>query len=331
MPVIHDPESDRNTSPKFDNGRNFTNKLWNAARFALTNLDPYLPGDPGEAGGLKSPRLPGLTLADQWILSKLARTIKSTNQSLNDYEFSSYAQDLYDFFWRDLCDWYIEAVKPTAQDSADQQYVLATCLGAALKLMHPMMPFVTEKLWQHLSKVTGQDQTILCKAPWPTAESLVIDQQAEQTFEVVQQITSAIRKVRTQQQVPPKQQVTFSANADASTADIIKAHADLIGVMANVTLDTAGPDVQPPDDAAAAVLGNTRLYLHGLIDADAERTRLTKHLDELNKSIKTLQGRLSNENYTKKAPDHLVQQTRDDLAQKQGEFESLETQIAALG
>ena len=322
MPVEHDEETGRNTSPKFDIGRNFANKLWNAARFALTNLDPY------KAGRLKSPRL---SLADRWILSRLARTIESTNQTLDEYEFSTYAQGLYDFFWRDLCDWYIEAIKPTVRDSADQQFVLATCLGAALKLLHPAMPFITEKLWQRLCEVTGEEQGLLCRAPWPTTDELQIDDAAEQTFERVREVVNAIRQVRTQQKVPPRQQVPFSANADGALAETIAAHAELIGTLANVSLEGAGPDIEPPADAAATVLGEAKLFLHGLIDADAERTRLTKRLEELNKSIHTLEARLGNESYTSKAPEKLVQQTRDQLANAQRERDSIDAQIAALG
>jgi len=331
MPVSVDPDTGRNTSEKFDIGRNFANKLWNAARFALSNLTP-LSGSPEGAPV-------GQPLADRWILSRLARTVRTTDAALNAYEFSQYAQGLYDFFWRDLCDWYIEAVKPTVRSDARQQQVLATCMDVALRLLHPTMPFITERLWQQLNEVCPERSVagvdvpageLLVTSRWPRVDDAIIDVDAEQAFSTVQEVVSALRQIRTQHKVPPRRQLVFSATASGELADAINAHAELIATMANVDCQPASPDTSAPDDAAVAVLGDARLYLHGIVDSDADRTRLTKRIEELDNSIKTLQGRLANKNYAEKAPAHLVQQTRDQLADATREIESLRQQLTAM-
>ncbi|MEX0654748.1 MAG: class I tRNA ligase family protein, partial [Phycisphaeraceae bacterium] len=323
----------RNTSSKFDLGRNFANKLWNAVRFALSNLEG------AEAHGQGPVGVEGLSLPDKWILSRLARVVQSSGQSLNHYEFSQYAQTLYDFFWRDLCDWYIEAVKPTVAGNPLQRQVLATCIDASLRLLHPVMPFITERLWEHLNAivpergvagVTLPASELLVQATWPKVARDRIDEGAEKTFELLRQVVSAARQVRTQHTVPPRQTVDLSAAAPPAIAQRLLEHQRLIDVLANVTCREIGPRVDRPADAAAAVTGDIELYLHGLIDPDTERQRLEKRVGELAKQIKTLQGRLSNESYVSKAPAKLVEESRDQLAAVEREAEAVQEQLAAL-
>ena len=201
------------------------------------------------------------------------------------------------------------------------------------------MPFITERLWQQLNEVcpnrtvTGVEiptGDLLVTAAWPRANDTIIDTDAEEAFATVQEVVSALRQIRTQHKVPPRQQLVFSAAASGDLADAINTHAELIATMANVTCQPASPDTPAPDDAAVAVLGDARLYLHGLVDSDAERTRLTKQIEELDNSVSTLEGRLANKNYAEKAPPHLVQQTRDQLADAQREIESLRQQLTAM-
>ena len=339
LPVTVDAETGRNTSEKFDVGRNFANKLWNAARFVLGNLAERHEGTEArrhEGGGAEPA---GLALADRWILSRLARAVGAADEALGAYEFNQYAQGLYDFFWRDLCDWYIEAVKPTVRDNGVQQQVLATCLDVALRLLHPVMPFVTEKLWQRLNEVfpersvagvTAPGSDLLVAAAWPHADEALIDDAAEQAFSTVQQVTTALRQIRTQHQVAPRQQVEFSAAAPKPLADALATHETLIGTLANVSFAGAEADRQAPADAAVAMIGDAKLFLHGLVDQDAERTRLTRRSADLEKSLETLQGRLANKKYVEKAPAHLVDQTRGQLAEVERELESLREQLAAL-
>ncbi|MFA9479294.1 valine--tRNA ligase [Phycisphaerales bacterium AB-hyl4] len=330
----------RNTSSKFDLGRNFANKLWNAVRFALTNLDGNV-GNEDKAQGLTSLGVTSsdLTLPDRWILSRLVRVTQSASQSVAHYEFNQYAQTLYDFFWRDLCDWYIEAVKPTVAENALQRQVLATCLDASLRLLHPVMPFITERLWEHLNAtvaergvagVTLPSSELLAQAAWPKVSRDCIDESAEKTFGLVQQVVSAVRQVRTQHTVPPRQTVELSAAAPPAIAQRLLELKGLIEVLANAHCREVGPRVDRPADAAAAVTGDIEIYLHGLIDVETERPRLEKRAAELEKQIKTLRGRLSNASYVEKAPAKLVDQSREQLAAAEREAEAVQEQLAAL-
>ncbi len=338
LPVTADAQTGHNTSDKFDLGRNFANKLWNATRFALTHLESPGPEISNGSSGQTdiNATLGAMGLADRWVLSRLARTVSSTNTALERYEFNGYAQGLYDFFWRDLCDWYIEAIKPTVSSSMVQRRVLALCIDASLRLLHPVMPFVTEKLWQRLNdvepirEVSGvalHPSGLLVHASWPQVSPELVDPQAEAQFTIVEQVVTALRQVRTTHKVPPRRVVTFSAQAQANTAQQIVEHRQLIETLAHVQTGQVGPSIQSPDDAAVTLIGQTQLYVHGLLDRETERIRLTKRLDDLHKQIHALTNRLSNPSYVEKAPAHLVQQTRQQLATAQKEAGSLSEQL----
>jgi valyl-tRNA synthetase len=324
----------RNSSEKFDIGQRFANKLWNAARFALSNLESPSSETPSVSFNDQE-----LALADQWILSRLARTVRAANDALREYEFSDYAQTLYDFVWRDLCDWYIELIKPVIGTDAQRRAVLGSVLDASLRLLHPAMPFITERLWEALNQampergvegVTLPASGLLIRAHWPEAKESLIDEQAEQTFTLLQQVIGGIREVRTSYKVPPRQVVDVSANASSAMCQTLLQYRNLIATMTNMGRGEVGPHVDRPRDAASTVVGEIELYVHGVIDPETERKRLEKRQQELSKQIQTLQGRLNNENYVNKAPAHLVQETRDNLAAAEREQEAIEQQLNAL-
>jgi valyl-tRNA synthetase len=326
----------RNSSEKFDLGRNFANKLWNAVRFALSNLE-------GGESKVQSPKskveLAALSLADRWILARLTQTIEQTDAALKNYDFKGYADGLYDFIWRDLCDWYVEAIKPTLKGDAGQQAVLAGVLDATLRLLHPAMPFITEALWTRLNEVCPTrglpglalpGSELLCRAAWPQATGALRDDAAVAQFDLMREVVGSFRAVRTQYKVPPRQAVDGSIAAPAAVAQQLAAQRDMIQTLAMVTLQGLGADVAKPANAAVAVLGECQLYLHGLVDADAEKTRLAKRIDEVAKSVAQLTGRLGNASYIQKAPAHLVEQTKQQLADAQRELDTLKGQLASL-
>ena len=330
----------RNTSEKFDLGRNFANKLWNAVRFALTNLQAA-HAESGTQHG-KSVRIPQnleSDLPDLWILSRLARTVKTANQTLDQYEFANNATNLYDFIWRDLCDWYIEAIKRTVQSNPNQQQVLATCIDVSLRLLHPIMPFITERLWETLNQTVPQRSSpgiqiepsnLLVHAPWPAADEKLIDFQSEQDFELIQRVVGAARQARTLHKVPPAQQVTCSATTPQEVAKALLKHKPLLETLANLQIIDIGPDTIKPENAASSMVGKLQLYLHGLIDKDTERERLQKRTKALETQSKTMTTRLANENYVKKAPFHLVKETRSQLAAAEQEHQAIVAQLEEL-
>jgi len=341
----------RNTSSKFDNGRNFANKLWNAGRFVLqrfscgTGVPPLIrrsgiqafPEDGRDARPTPDPNPKG-DLPDRWVLSRLARTIEQVNAALSEYQFNQYVDTLYNFFWRDYCDWYVEAVKPNPPGSASEKILLAV-LDASVRLGHPVMPFITEKLWENLNTV-GADRSIaglklgpaeLCvRAPWPQIEPATVDEQAESQFALVQDIVTAIRNVRSQYNVPPRQSVTVRVKAAGEQARTLTEAAGLVRTLAGAELTAIAADMQPASAAATIIVGSVELYIEGLIDPHAERERLSKRMEELSRSIAALQGRLNNPGYSQKAPAHLVQQTRDQLADSRRELAAVESKLAGL-
>jgi len=333
----------KTTSSKFDLGRNFANKLWNASRFTLGIL--------GAAGTASSPiahsPLPTASLLDRWLLSRLATAVGEANASLTSFEFSSYATTMYDLLWRDFCDWYLEGIKPTVAADAHQRAVLANALESILRLLHPVMPFVTEAIWEKVrdinsSPVAGitltpaRNNGLLATAGWPIVADSLKDAKAEADFERVRSLVTSIRDVRSQHQVLPRRKVTlhipagFALDADASA---------LTCTFAN--LETISKDAPKPEAAATGVVAFSfdghPFHLSNLRDAaaagasnDAEKARLTKLVADLTKSVATLEGRLNNPGYADKAPPHMVQQSRDQLAKAKAELATAQATLGTL-
>lgn len=336
MPVEKDPTTGKNTSPKFDIGRNLCNKLWNAARFALTMLERHpvtgtakLPIDPEQ-----------LSLADRWMLSRLTAATAAINAAQRNYQFKDYADALYDLLWRDFCDWYLESIKPTLATDPNQPAVLRLVLDAILRLMHPVTPFITEALYEKVSALPMQrvdgfafaetkSSATLCQSGWPEPDGTLRDEVAETAFDRVRALVTAIREVRASKQVPPKRPITLHATADLA-CDIAR-WSPLIETLAGVAKVTT--DAAPSNSAAIAFEGaEHRLSdLTDAVDAGAEKDRLLKELAGIEKSVAALEGRLSNPGYTDRAPPALVQQTRDELAKKQQDAAAIRKAIGDLG
>jgi valyl-tRNA synthetase len=316
MPVKKDAKG-RNTSEKFDFGRNFCNKLWNAAR---------LGGGTGEAHGSAV----GL-LADRWIISRFGQAVRDADSAIAQYRFDQYAKACYDFFWRDFCDWYLEAIKPTVKSSPATANVLAAMLDGTLRLMHPAIPFITETIWWRLNDVRPTrslpgllecpPSPRLVKAAWPIAPAT--DESAEKQFAFLQELIVTVRNLRNQYQVDAKQQVHLSISGPAAAIAIIEENRQTIELLASCVIDAVGTRLAAPADAARAIAGECEIFAAGLVDADAEAKRIEKERDKLRKQIVALEARLANESYIAKAPPALVQQTRDELAAAKAALEKL--------
>ncbi|HEV2295101.1 MAG TPA: valine--tRNA ligase [Tepidisphaeraceae bacterium] len=334
MPVERDPKSGKNTSPKFDIGRNFCNKVWNAVRFAIMNLEEARRHEGTEARREEVDET-RWSLADRWIVSRFNRTIAACDEALTNYRFDQYAKGCYDFFWGDLCDWYLEAIKPAMRDPARQGQtanVLAAVLDGSLRLLHPMIPFITEVLYWRLNEVRperGLPGRIMCctsprliRAAWPRAGE--VTETAEALFPKLQEIIGAIRNLRNDYKADPKKRVTVSISASGETAGTIESNRELIELLATCTLGRVTSDLSAPANAARATAGGCEIFVEGLVDESADRERSARRRDELVKSIASMKGRLANPSYVSKAPPHLVKQTQDQLAE-------LEAELAKLG
>jgi valyl-tRNA synthetase len=327
MPVVRDADTGKNTSPKFDNGRNFCNKMWQVVTgFAIPNLKKNPPEPVDE---LK------WSMADRWIVSRFNRTVEEANRHLRSYRFDQYAKACYDFFWGDLCDWYIESIKPALRDpqrAGQTANVLAAVIDGALRLLHPMTPFITEVLWWKLcearperglpGRIMGCTSPRLVRAAWPRIGDF--SQAAEHIWPRIQEIVGVIRNVRNEHKVDPKKPVTVSIRAGAEPSRQIEDHRVEIELLATCKLKAVGPDVSAPPTASRTSAPQTEIYIEDLVDAAAEVQRVSKRRDELARQIAQMNSRLNNEGYVAKAPAHLVQQTKDQLAKAEEELRKLD-------
>ncbi len=325
MPVVFDDETGKNTSPKFDIGRNFCNKLWNAVGFALSNL----------AGG-ESDGSGEMQLVDRWILSRTAQTVAALNDVIASYQFNIYAQLVYDLFWRDFCDYYVEAVKPTVKTNAAQRTVLRAIVDVIVRIVHPVCPFITETLYERLREIDARpvdglrlDASDLCTtAGWPIVDPSLRDTAVEREFDTMRQLIGVIREARSQRNVQPKRKITL--HTDAETLGWIEAAGALVPTLCGI--EQIVLDEPTGDHAVITALGRDHAIsnLTDARDASTERERLEKNLADAEGGIIGLEKRLSNPGYVDKAPAKLVQQTRDQLASLQEERDTIRMALDRL-
>ena len=344
-------------SERFEVARNFTNKLWNASRFALINLADG--GQRSEVSG-QGQAIPTrsvseglgeltpneLTTEDRWLLSRLATVTDGVTKSLENYRYAEAAKELYDFAWDEFCSFYVEIAKARLADEkskATAQRVLAHALDVLLRLLHPIMPFITEEVWQLLNKVaperglgptatTGRGYAWLITAPWPVADMKWQDREIESRFAVFQQALGAIREIRSRQNIPGKTPLNFAIKCDAATAGLLEPMAAYFQSMANATATGFGPAVAIPPTNAKTALAGMEIYvdLAGSIDVEAERAKNTQLKQKLLGFIKATEAKLANESFVSRAPANVVQAERDKLAQLQEQLASVEAALAAL-
>ena len=307
------------TSERFELGRNFCNKVWNAARFAFMNL---------EGATMVKIEPATLPIEDRWILAKVSRAAVEVQDALAKFQFSRAINTARDFFWDCLCDWYLEMVKCRVREErqvAEARQVLAFALDQSLRLLHPFTPFITERLWQHLNEIAPQrglpgiaeldtDKPLIMSS-YPPVEGwkTLDDPQVEQVFEDLRTATRAVREIRQTQNVPPKKTVDVTIKAPADRVASLTHEAHVIRHLANVGELTVDVDPPKPQNAATLVIGDVQICVADVIDAAAERKRLDKELANLNKQINGITAKLSNENFTGRAPDDVVQRERDRL------------------
>jgi valyl-tRNA synthetase len=339
LPVSKDSRTGKNSSPKFDAGRNFCNKLWNAARFTLQILEKA-----GPSGGERVERSE-LTEVDRWMLSRLCAATEAVNAALANYEYADYATAMYDLLWRDFCDWYLECIKPTVATSPAQQAVLAHALEVIIRLLHPIAPFVTEAIYERTRQIRtrpvsgitlGDARTgeLLATAHWPEVNGTLRDPAAESHFKFAQELASTINNARATSAVQPKRKITLHAPAPmiAQLGDL----QPVVMIMCQLEAITSAPaDASKP--AATLNFASSELKLSNLadeavtLDTGAEKERLTKLIAEKRKSAGVIEARLANPGYADKAPAKLVEQSKAELARLTAEAAAAEASLAKLG
>jgi valyl-tRNA synthetase len=293
--------------------RNFANKVWNACRFTLMNLEGF---DPAGAGG--EPDFKALTTVEAWIMSRLQEVITETRGSLDSYAFDQAANVLYQFIWHEFCDWYLELIKPQLYDKDDPatrrrcQSVLLKVLSAILRLLHPFVPFITEEIWQKLPSA----QESIMVAPYPQPDPALANPEAEAEMRLVMETITAIRNIRGEMNVPPATQVeVFFHSPETEAVAALSRHEQAIKILARVQTVHCNADGGPPAAAAKAVVDAVEIFLPlaGIIDFSEEAKRLEKEMQKLTKDLDQTQRKLSNEDFLAKAPEEVVAKEKEKL------------------
>ncbi|MBN2984857.1 valine--tRNA ligase [Cohnella algarum] len=292
---------------KVEQARNFANKIWNASRFALMNLEGFRAEDIDLSGELST--------ADRWILHRFNETARDITRLMETYEFGETGRLLYNFLWDDLCDWYIEFAKLTlyGQDAAakrNTQSVLAYVLDRTLRLLHPFMPYISEEIWQHLPHEPGETITL---ATWPVYDAGFEAPEAVREMNLLMDVIRAVRNVRAEVNVSLGKKIELLVKPTGeSESEILRRNEPYLHRFCNTSNLTLDGGLTPPDKAMTAIVTGVELYfpLAGLIDIAQEIARLEKELDHLNKEVERVEKKLANEGYLAKAPAHVVEQER---------------------
>jgi valyl-tRNA synthetase len=311
--------------------RNFCNKLWNAARFVLSNCDSQdvaLEHDNVE-----------LSVADQWIISRLQRAEQTVIQAFDNYRLDQAAQAIYEFVWNEYCDWYLELTKPILNgDSspaakAGTRRTLLRVLETMLRLMHPIMPYITEEIWQQVKGLVGKTGDSIMLQPYPQPDNSKINVQAEADVEWLKSVIAGIRNIRGEMNISPSKALPILChNVSATDATRLQAYESQLRFLArldSLTLLAANAELPP---AATALVGNMAVLvpLKGFIDKDAEAARLGKEINRLEQEIARIGGKLSNESFTAKAPAAVIAQEQTRLADAKTAQAKLQEQLEKL-
>jgi valyl-tRNA synthetase len=318
-------------SERFEVARNFCNKLWNAARFALMRLEGYEPGPID---------LASLTIEDRWILSRLSTVTRQVTAGLEAFAYHDVARALYTFSWNDFCSFYVEMLKERLSNESSRpqaQRMLAYVLDQLLRLLHPIMPFVTEEIWQLLRDIAPQrglyematPRECLIVAEWPADDERWLQPEIESQFELFQAALGALREIRAKQNIDRKHEIAFVVRCRDEVARLLKQTSVYFESMALARMTAAGPDVAPPSPSANMPLPEMEVIvdLTGLIDVAAECERLQKEKSRLEGLVAGTESKLSNEAFVSKAPAEVVAKFRETLEQNR---EQLERTLAAL-
>jgi valyl-tRNA synthetase len=334
--------------------RAFANKIWNAARFVLMNLDKYEAAGGEALEALASPDVRAsapyaaggeVALIDRWIFSRLARTTAQVNDALEHFRFHEAAHVVYHFFWGDFCDWYIEWVKPEllspdrSKSSATWKNLFAA-FESALRLLHPFMPFITEELWHQLPQREGARSIALDRFPVPHAEQM--DADAEEQVSLLQDIIIKVRGIRAENKIDPKQKVEMHIYQDRPGRIEVLERPNIEGplndhlglVMRLAILSSVIPESEPLDPAKGPVRSGPQYELgiqHGSVTNVFEEIQKTrKELDRVSKDIASKQLRLEDETFRSRAPEHIVKGLESTLAERRTEFNKLGERLAQL-
>mgnify|MGYP005839610129 CR=1 FL=1 len=312
----------------FEIGRNFSNKLWNSFRFVEMQRE-------NEEISHELPDQENWELADRWIVSRLQRVTERYNEALENFKIHEAQDTVHKFFWGEFCDWYLELMKPrlygddvTARATA--MNVAVNVLRETLQLLHPIIPFITEEIWQHLKL---EDDPDIMVSEFPAAESSLVDEEAESQMNLLQDVIVAIRTMRSEMNVPPsKQAEVFINGARDGKADLLNSYNSYIANLANLETITIEETVAQPESSATTVVREMEIFmpLADLIDLGKECDRLEKEIEDTKGRLRKAESKLANENFVEKAPAEVVEKEREKKATYQEELKKLQNNYEKL-
>ena len=305
--------------------RNFCNKLWNATRFVLMNCAD-------KDTGLDATAPAELSTADRWLISRLQRAETEARQAYQEYRFDNLARAIYELVWDEYCDWYLELAKVQLASGSEAQCrgtrrTLVRVLETILRLAHPVIPFITEELWQKVAPLAGKSGVSIMLQPYPQPEESKIDTAAERDIGMLKQLVSACRTLRGEMNIAPSQKLPLLAQGDAAQLRAWAPHLTALGRLSEVLV----VNTLPGDDAPVSIVGDFKLMLRVEIDIAAERERLTREIAKLDAETTKARGKLANESFVAKAPPLVVAQEKERLARFSATLEQMRTQLAKLG
>ena len=320
---------------RFDLGRiegyrNFCNKLWNASRFVLMNTT-------GEDCGIKGEV--ELSAPDRWIISELQTTATTVRDAIGSYRFDRAAQAIYEFTWNQYCDWYLELAKPLLADATNAsakrgaRRTLITVLETLLRLTHPLMPFITEEIWQRVAPLAGKEGETIMLQPYPVPDDAKRDLEAEMEIEWVKGFVLGIRQIRGEMNVPPSRRLRVLLHHGNEHDQVrVANNRALLGSIARIETMEWLTDTAHAPESAMALLGGLKILLplEGLVDAGAESARLSKEIERHAKDLSKCEGKLSNQNFLTRAPDEVVAKERTRVAELRSTIHRLNEQIERL-
>ncbi len=306
---------------KFELGRNFANKIWNASRYVMMNAEGL------SVDGKTDPARLGM--ADRWILSSLNDTIKRVTDSLAAYRFNDAAAALYDFVWHKYCDWYLEMSK-LSEDKAATAGVLVKVLSSCLKLLHPFMPFLTEAIWQN---IPGKDSKWIMTSAWPVPDEALTDTGAEENMEKLIGVITAARNVRAFWNIEHKTRIEVLLNVP-SGADkkMLEGNARYIRQLAGCEIKEIGAGVLRPEQSVAMIVGGMRLFvpLGGMIDVDKEKNRINGKIGDMQRYLDGINKKLSNGSFLENAPEDVVLKEKEKKQKFEEQIKTLKDNLSAL-
>ncbi|WP_439640639.1 valine--tRNA ligase [Nevskia sp.] len=318
--------------------RNFCNKIWNASRFVLMNVGALDPETGAELAGVSLDGEARLSTADRWIISRLQRLEAEAAQHFADYRFDLLAAALYQFIWNEYCDWYLELTKPVMQGTDEAakrgaRRTLVRVLEVALRLLHPIMPFITEEIWQRVGPLAGKTGSTIMLQPYPVADLARIDEAAEADVEWLKGFMLGVRQIRGEMDIAPGKPVpVLIQNASADDAERIARFTDSVSFLARLESIRVLSASDEAPQSATALLGSMKILvpMAGLIDKAAELARLAKLKAKLQKDLETNEARLASDKFVNGAPAAVIEKERARVAQQKAELATLAEQEARI-